>query len=117
MQGMACKDAVFIHPVCDQRVMSGNATVGLEILEDLPDVDAVIVPFVSVRHPAMHILLLRLHIYIYLSTTFFNRSVHENTLHGISPSFKLTPALFAAAFNCVVVWCGAVRELHCALPA
>ena len=45
MQGMPCKTAVFVHPVCDQRVMSGNATVGLEILEDLPDVDAVIVPF------------------------------------------------------------------------
>jgi threonine dehydratase len=36
---------VFIHPVADTRVMAGNGTVGLEILEDLPDVDTILVPF------------------------------------------------------------------------
>ncbi len=35
----------FIHPVSDPPVIAGNGTVGLEILEDLPDVDAVIVPY------------------------------------------------------------------------
>lgn len=35
----------FVHPVCDTAVMAGNGTIGLEIAEDLPDVDAVIVPF------------------------------------------------------------------------
>jgi len=35
----------FIHPVCDQRVVAGNSTIGLEILEDLPEVDAVFVPW------------------------------------------------------------------------
>jgi threonine dehydratase len=35
----------FIHPVSDESVIAGNATIGLEILEDLPDVDAVVVPF------------------------------------------------------------------------
>ncbi len=35
----------FIHPVSDPSVMAGNATIGLEILEDLPRVDAVIVPY------------------------------------------------------------------------
>jgi threonine dehydratase len=35
----------FIHPVADRAVMAGNGTVGLEIAEDLPDVDAVLVPF------------------------------------------------------------------------
>lgn len=35
----------FIHPVSDPAVMAGNGTIGLEILEDLPDVDAVVVPF------------------------------------------------------------------------
>lgn len=34
----------FIHPVCEQAVMAGNATVGTEILEDLPDVDIITVP-------------------------------------------------------------------------
>ncbi|HYK47578.1 MAG TPA: threonine/serine dehydratase [Parafilimonas sp.] len=36
---------LFVHPVADPNVIAGNGTIGLEILEDLPDVDAVIVPF------------------------------------------------------------------------
>ncbi|HSR50749.1 MAG TPA: threonine/serine dehydratase [Acidobacteriota bacterium] len=36
---------LFLHPVSDPAVMAGNATIGLEILEDLPDVEAVIIPF------------------------------------------------------------------------
>jgi threonine dehydratase len=35
----------FIHPVSDPAVIAGNGTIGLEILEDLPEVDAVIVPY------------------------------------------------------------------------
>ncbi len=35
----------FIHPVCDRGVIAGNGTIGVEIAEDLPDVDAVIVPY------------------------------------------------------------------------
>jgi threonine dehydratase len=35
----------FIHPVENNDVIAGNGTIALEILEDLPDVDAVIVPF------------------------------------------------------------------------
>lgn len=35
----------FIHPVCDPSVIAGNGTIGLEILEDLPEVDAVVVPY------------------------------------------------------------------------
>jgi threonine dehydratase len=40
--GMA---GLFIHPVSDTAVMAGNGTIGLEILDQLPDVDAVLVPF------------------------------------------------------------------------
>ena len=36
---------VFLHPFSDPIVMAGNATVGLEIVEDLPDVDAVTIPY------------------------------------------------------------------------
>jgi len=36
---------VFVHPVSDPAVVAGNGTIGLEIVEDLPDVDAVLVPF------------------------------------------------------------------------
>jgi threonine dehydratase len=35
----------FIHPVADRAVMAGNGTIGLEIAEDLPGVDTVLVPF------------------------------------------------------------------------
>jgi threonine dehydratase len=38
-------DGLFIHPVSDPAVIAGNGTIGLEILEDLPDADAVVVPF------------------------------------------------------------------------
>ncbi len=38
-------EGFFIHPVSDPAVIAGNGTIGLEILEDLPDVDAVVVPF------------------------------------------------------------------------
>jgi threonine dehydratase len=38
-------DGLFIHPFSDPAVMAGNGTIGLEILEDLPEVDAVIVPW------------------------------------------------------------------------
>ena len=37
--------ARFIHPVSDVAVMAGNGTIGLEILEDRPDVEAVLAPF------------------------------------------------------------------------
>jgi threonine dehydratase len=36
---------VFIHPVADSAVIAGNATIGAELLEDLPQCDAVVVPF------------------------------------------------------------------------
>jgi threonine dehydratase len=38
-------DGVFLHPVENEDVMAGNGTIGLEILEDLPDPDAVLVPW------------------------------------------------------------------------
>ncbi len=38
-------EGLFIHPVSDPRVIAGNATIGLEIYEDLPDVDTVIAPY------------------------------------------------------------------------
>ena len=34
----------FIHPYDDEQVIAGQGTIGLEILDQLPDVDAVIVP-------------------------------------------------------------------------
>ncbi|MFZ5901120.1 MAG: threonine ammonia-lyase [Bacillota bacterium] len=38
------KGAVFIHAFDDPRIIAGQGTVGLEILEVLPDVDTVVVP-------------------------------------------------------------------------
>ena len=36
--------ATFIHPFDDEMVIAGQGTIGLEILQQLPDVDAIIVP-------------------------------------------------------------------------
>lgn len=38
-------DGLFVHPVADAGVMEGNGTIGLEILEDLPDPDTVVIPY------------------------------------------------------------------------
>ena len=38
-------DATFIHAFDDPDVMAGNGTIGLELLEDLPDIDAVVIPW------------------------------------------------------------------------
>lgn len=34
----------FFHPVCEREVIAGAATIGAEIVEDLPDVEAVLIP-------------------------------------------------------------------------
>ena len=36
---------LFVHPVQDDAVMAGNGTIGLELVEQLSDFDAVLVPF------------------------------------------------------------------------
>jgi threonine dehydratase len=38
-------DRIFVHPFADPGMIAGNGTIGLEILEDLPDVESIVVPF------------------------------------------------------------------------
>jgi threonine dehydratase len=38
-------EGAFIHAFDDPDVMAGNGTIGLEIVEDLPDVDAIVIPW------------------------------------------------------------------------
>jgi threonine dehydratase len=38
-------EGLFVHPVSEAAVIAGNATIGLEILEDLPGVATVLVPY------------------------------------------------------------------------
>ena len=38
-------EGLFVHAAQDYGVMAGNGTIGLEILEDLPDPDAVVIPY------------------------------------------------------------------------
>jgi len=38
-------DGLFVHPVDDDRVIAGNGTIGLELLEQADDFDAVVVPW------------------------------------------------------------------------
>jgi threonine dehydratase len=37
-------EGTFVHPVCEREVIAGAATIGAEIVEDLPDVAAVLIP-------------------------------------------------------------------------
>jgi threonine dehydratase len=38
-------DGFFVHAFDDPAVMAGNGTIGLELVEDLPDLDAVVIPY------------------------------------------------------------------------
>jgi threonine dehydratase len=38
-------EGLFVHAFSDRNVMAGNGTIGLELLEDLPDVDTVLIPY------------------------------------------------------------------------
>jgi threonine dehydratase len=38
-------NATFVHAFNDPHVMAGNGTIALELLEDLPDLDAVVIPW------------------------------------------------------------------------
>lgn len=38
------KGYTFIHPFDDEDVIAGQGTIGLELLEQLPEVEAVIIP-------------------------------------------------------------------------
>ena len=40
----AGKGALFLHPVCEREVIAGAATIGEEIVEDLPRLGAVLIP-------------------------------------------------------------------------
>jgi threonine dehydratase len=38
-------EGLFVHPVQDPGVIAGNGTIGLEVLDDLPEPDAVVIPY------------------------------------------------------------------------
>jgi threonine dehydratase len=38
-------EGFFVHPVADEPVMAGNGTIGLEIVEDAPEFDSVVIPW------------------------------------------------------------------------
>ena len=38
-------EGLFVHPVMDDAVMAGNGTIGLELVEDLDEIDTVLVPW------------------------------------------------------------------------
>jgi threonine dehydratase len=43
--GVPGREEFFVHPVSDRAVIAGNGTIGLEILEDLPEVNTILVPY------------------------------------------------------------------------
>jgi threonine dehydratase len=44
-RGRAGVDGLFVHPVDDEAVMAGNGTLGLELAEDAPEFDTVLIPW------------------------------------------------------------------------
>jgi threonine dehydratase len=44
-RGRAGVAGLFVHPVDDEAVMAGNGTIGLEIAEDAPEFDTVLIPW------------------------------------------------------------------------
>lgn len=49
-------DGHFIHPVCDQNVIAGHGTIALEILDQLPDCDAILGKFFILLQNFIHFL-------------------------------------------------------------
>ena len=45
LSGQCDLPGAFIHPVSDRAVIAGNGSIGLEIFDDLPDMDAVVIPY------------------------------------------------------------------------
>ncbi len=43
-RGMEKQGKILVHPFDDEEVIAGQGTIGLEILEDVPDVEGIIVP-------------------------------------------------------------------------
>lgn len=41
---VAKQNSIFIHPYEDEKVIAGQGTIGLEVLEHLPDLDSIVVP-------------------------------------------------------------------------
>jgi threonine dehydratase len=44
-RGRAGVPGFFVHPVADEAVMAGNGTIGLELAEDAPELDTVVIPW------------------------------------------------------------------------
>ena len=42
---LAGVEGLFVHPVLDDAVMAGNGTIGLELVEDLDEIDTVLIPW------------------------------------------------------------------------
>src|SRR3546814_14800869 len=52
---IAAKESLtFVHPYDDTDVIAGQGTIGLEIMEDLPDVDTIVVDRKSTRLNSSH---------------------------------------------------------------
>jgi threonine dehydratase len=44
-RGRAGIEGLFVHPVSDEAVMAGNGTIGIELAEDAPEFDSVVIPW------------------------------------------------------------------------
>ncbi len=77
---------IFVHPYDDPAVIAGQGTIGLEILEDLPDVDTLVVPIgggglisgiaTAAKHanPAIHVIGVETELYPSMANALKGRS-------------------------------------------
>lgn len=89
------QSGVFVHPVSDRAVMAGNGTIGLELVEDLPDLDAVVVPYgggglssgiaSALRHLAPHVS-------VYAAEVETSAALHAAFAAGEPTSIEYTPS-------------------------
>ncbi|MCL6573824.1 MAG: threonine ammonia-lyase [Bacillus sp. (in: Bacteria)] len=89
-------DATFIHPFDDEAVITGQGTVGLEILDQLPEVEAIICPIGGgglIAGIAMAVKEKNPHISVYGVQTLACPSMRQSLLENRPVMVKSTPTM------------------------
>ncbi len=89
-------DATFIHPFDDEAIITGQGTVGLEIIDQLPDVEAIICPVGGgglIAGIAMAVKEKNPHISVYGVQTFACPSMKQSLLENKPVMVEATPTM------------------------
>ncbi|XP_052825398.1 L-threonine ammonia-lyase [Octopus bimaculoides] len=85
---------VYLHPEFDRNVLAGNGTVALEILQELPDVDTIIIPYgggALSSGMGTAVKVLKPDVNIYTSEVDTSPQVYESQKAGKAVPCKYTP--------------------------